>query len=492
MDRAEELYDLLRKKSPFCFIKMNDGEISAIYDTTAVISRGADHSSPEMSSKLRACLDVDLENYYVGVPCNVCRGGDYQRCMDLVRESTRVMNTNVLINSNVWRTLDAFRETMPDRRVVIISNERNIQNIKSLEKFGIVPYETVVVSERNAFEADYERVSRMEFEAGAVIMCMCGPLGRILCSEWFLRNPSLTCLELGSLFDPFLRGKTYAYHTGNHPRCDGCFPETSLTPSQNDEIMELIENPQVENECFYSYDETYNYYVNFFNNRKALLKNTLIRLKKNPDDVLMRYIWTRFEGDKLKEYVDREYKTRIVDGYTLEVEKQSLRLIEFCIRRRPRRILEIGFNYGHSSLLFLLNTAGLNTEVVSLDIGEHSKVGADYIRREFGRRHKFIFGNSLVEVPKLEGVFDLIFVDGGHTFKDAMMDIVNCMKLSNEDTLLVVDDVVKEGEDCLFWNHGPSQVWRMMTNEGDIVVEDGYDKYSRGRGMTWGRYKSFL
>ena len=59
MDRAEELYDLLRKKEPFCFIKMNDGEISAIYDTTAVISRGADHSSPEMSSKLRACLDVD-------------------------------------------------------------------------------------------------------------------------------------------------------------------------------------------------------------------------------------------------------------------------------------------------------------------------------------------------------------------------------------------------------------------------------------------------
>jgi hypothetical protein len=57
---------------------------------------------------------------------------------------------------------------MPYRRVVIISNERNIQNIKSLEKFGIVPYETVVVSERNAFEADYERVSKKEFEAGAV------------------------------------------------------------------------------------------------------------------------------------------------------------------------------------------------------------------------------------------------------------------------------------------------------------------------------------
>lgn len=105
--------------------------------------------------------------------------------------------------------------------------------------------------------------------------------------------------------------------------------------------MELIENPQVENECFYSYDETYNYYINFFNNQGAMLKNTLIRLKKNPDDILMRYIWTRFEGEKLKEYVDREYKTRIVDGYTLEVEKQALRLIEFCIRLRPRRILRL-------------------------------------------------------------------------------------------------------------------------------------------------------
>ena len=492
MDRAEELYNLLRKKSPFCFIKMNDGEISAIYDTTAVISRGADHSSPEMSAKLRACLVIDYDNYYVGVPCSVCRVGDYQRCMDLLGVSTNVMNTNVLINSNVWRTLDVFRETMPDRRVVIITNEKNIQNIKALEKFGIVPYETVVVSERNAFDMDYERVSRMEFDNGTVIMCMCGPLGRILCSEWFSCNQTLTCLELGSLFDPFLRGRTYAYHTGNHPRCDGCFPEVSLTSTQIDEIMELIENPEVENECFYSYDETYNYYVNFFNNQGAMMKNTLIRLKKNQDDILMRYIWTRFEGEKLKEYVDREYKGYIREGYTLQMEKQAHRLIELCVRRRPRRILEIGFNYGHSSLLFLLNTAGLNTEVVSLDMGEHSKVGADYIRREFGRRHKFIFGNSLVEVPKLEGKFDLIFVDGGHSFRDAMMDVINCMRLSNSGTLLVVDDVVKEGEDCLFWNEGPSQVWKMMTNEGDIVVEEGYDKYDRGRGMVWGRYKSFL
>ena len=45
---------------------------------------------------------------------------------------------------------------------------------------------------------------------------------------------------------------------------------------------------------------------------------------------------------------------------------------------------------------------------------------------------RIIFGNSLVEVPKLEG--DLIFVDGGHSFRDAMMDIVNCMKLSNSGT----------------------------------------------------------
>jgi predicted O-methyltransferase YrrM len=492
MDRAEELYGLLRKKDPFCFIKMNDGEISAIYDTTAVISRGSDHSSPEMSSKLRACLDVDLDNYYVGVPCGVCRSGDYRRCMDLVGESTRVMNTNVLINSNVWRTLDVFRETMIDRRVIIITNERNIKNIGALEKFGIIPYMKVIVSESNAFDTDYERVSGIDFEDGAVIMCMCGPLGRILCSEWFRRNRTLTCLELGILFDPFLRGKTYAYHTGNHPRCNGCFPELSLTTSQNDEIMELIENPQVENECFYSYDETYNYYVNFFNNQGALLKNTLIRLKKNPDDILMRYIWTRFEGEKLKEYVDREYKTRIVDGYTLEVEKQALRLIEFCIRRRPKRILEIGFNYGHSSLLFLLNTAGLNTEVVSLDIGDHSRIGSDYIRREFGRRHKFIFGNSLVEIPKLGGEFDLIFIDGGHSFRDSMMDIINCIRLSNSETLLVVDDIIKEGEDCLFWNEGPSNVWRMMTNEANMVVEEGCDKYDKGRGMAWGRYKSFL
>lgn len=103
----------------------------------------------------------------------------------------------------MWRTLDVFRETMPDRRVIIITNERNIKNIRELEKFGIIPYMKVIVSESNAFETDYDRVSGIDFEDGAVIMCMCGPLGRILCSEWFRRNRTLTCLELGACLTLF-------------------------------------------------------------------------------------------------------------------------------------------------------------------------------------------------------------------------------------------------------------------------------------------------
>lgn len=107
-----------------------------------------------------------------------------------------------------------------------------------------------------------------------------------------------------------------------------------------------------------------------------------------------------------------------------------------------------------------------NCKVTSFDIGLHKyvKFGKEYIDNEFPYRHTLILGNSLESVPKFSKenpgkLFNLIFVDGNHEYEYAYNDIINCKKLANENTILVVDDIVNKDKLQTIWSIGPSKAW---------------------------------
>ena len=120
---------------------------------------------------------------------------------------------------------------------------------------------------------------------------------------------------------------------------------------------------------------------------------------------------------------------------------------------------EIGFNGGHSSELFLM--AREDTFVYSFDIMKHPYVlyGKRYIDTNYPNRHLLIEGNSLIALPDYHDknpdlVFDLIFIDGGHSHEVALLDIRNMKNFAHEDTLLIIDDlrfpqVIKAWEKCI-------------------------------------------
>jgi predicted O-methyltransferase YrrM len=56
----------------------------------------------------------------------------------------------------------------------------------------------------------------------------------------------------------------------------------------------------------------------------------------------------------------------IVEGGSFQIRAQVDRLREFVTKRQPKSIMEIGFNAGHSALLFLAITPP-TTKVVSFD-----------------------------------------------------------------------------------------------------------------------------
>lgn len=114
--------------------------------------------------------------------------------------------------------------------------------------------------------------------------------------------------------------------------------------------------------------------------------------------------------------------------------------------RHVRSVAEIGFNAGHSSLIFLDTRPQIS--VMSFDLMSHryAACAKEFVDRQFPRRHTIVEGNSLQTVPRFakehpEVTFDLIFLDGGHSYETALHDILNMKQLSHKETILIVDDL---------------------------------------------------
>jgi predicted O-methyltransferase YrrM len=329
------------------------------------------------------------------------------------------------------------------------------------------------------------------------VICLCGPLGRVLCYEWFKANPKLTCLELGSLFDPFLKNRSYAYHTQNHTPCYGCFPVNNISDEQTKFIDRLIENPLIENECYYAhnYHDTLEFYLGMFQcNLDRMRSNTLIRLKKNRNESFMRYLLSYIECSKLENYIN-EKGHKITEGHCFQNQKLTKRLVDLIREVNPMRVLEIGFNAGHSSTLFLMNS---NAKVVSFDLfwHEYVNVGKEYIDKHFPERHILIRGDSLNTLPEFLKVnkekYDLFYIDGGKHGDTIRSDLNACMKLSHEKSLIILNDtIMTKNEFKCGWNYGATNTWLDMIDE-DKIIENGSEDYEVGKGISWGNFNKKL
>lgn len=179
------------------------------------------------------------------------------------------------------------------------------------------------------------------------------------------------------------------------------------------------------------------------------------------------------------------------EGHSQQIPQQVQDLVD--LTSAPNiKVMEIGFNAGHSAEIILKNNENLT--LTSFDLGSHSYVttGKEYIDLTFPNRHTLYFGDSRKSVPNYiknnKGVkFDVIFIDGGHCYDISRADMENCFLLSHKDTIVILDDTVYTKGWEKNYTIGPTRVWTEFLQQKK-VVELARKEYYDGRGMSWGKY----
>ena len=151
-------------------------------------------------------------------------------------------------------------------------------------------------------------------------------------------------------------------------------------------------------------------------------------------------------SSKKAEFEDhlKRLKPGQLEGHTGTKKEQHLFYWVLGGMNHVRTICEIGFNAGHSALVWLESNPNVHLYSLDLNVHKYTAPMASYLKSLYPNRFDIFYGESDRVVPMVSQKehlsCDILVVDGGHFGDQAFRDIVNMKKMAHKASLLVVDD----------------------------------------------------
>jgi predicted O-methyltransferase YrrM len=165
--------------------------------------------------------------------------------------------------------------------------------------------------------------------------------------------------------------------------------------------------------------------------------------------------WSQYIENKLIKLLGKEpegniYSIHKTTRKNLLMLPKQLNFVEIIKIIKPINILEIGFNAGFSCLLMLMSNQSEQSQPINItcvDINLHQYVVPcfDIIKKDFEETSKInlITKSSHQALPILSSEnkkYDMIHIDGDHSYNGAKQDLDDCIKLCNQGTIIIFDD----------------------------------------------------
>lgn len=114
------------------------------------------------------------------------------------------------------------------------------------------------------------------------------------------------------------------------------------------------------------------------------------------------------------------------EGHALLTERTCNVIKEIYDTVKPEKVLEIGFNAGHTAFAWLTMFPELHYHSIDICQHAHTQPHANMIKEVFGER--FMFGNldSKKAKPNMIKDYDLVFIDGDHSLEGLNNDYHLC------------------------------------------------------------------
>lgn len=212
--------------------------------------------------------------------------------------------------------------------------------------------------------------------------------------------------------------------------------------------------------------------VNKLYNKKIEKIIYFFKIKQFDKNIYEAFLIKSLLEDKIKILIDNEnlnWVIRTLNSKIMNIENKKIKLhssINFeegnfiknlIIKNKCFNVLEVGMAYGISSIFIITSIYNLYKKskkkgfLLSIDPNQSTQwenIGLYHIKKlKLQNFHKFIEKKSYEALPLLidKYNFDLIFIDGFHTFDYTLIDIFYSIKLLKKNGLLLIDDALHYG-----------------------------------------------
>jgi hypothetical protein len=191
-------------------------------------------------------------------------------------------------------------------------------------------------------------------------------------------------------------------------------------------------------------------------------------------------------GSELDDFLRSEdVDMRSVEGRSFTYIEKLRLMRRLALHDSVETVCEIGFNTGHSALLWLASGA---QQVLSFELGQYpySAKAVGWLSERFPNRLQVIMGDSSLSVPAYTQWWplmecNLLFVDGGHLYHHALGDLQNFRAMANQTFHYLLVDDTEQGEVATAWRDYQSEGGAVETEVVVSAYSEAYFTHPDGR-----------